>query len=377
MSSLAGTQLPILFKSVRGGVMSWQIGVLPQDDGTAVVRRRFGRVGGAMQEQDAHITQGKNHGKANATTPIVQALNEAQSEWNKQLTRKGYSEDPTGQESAAKRAAAPMLAKEFGTKKGQISKIDFEHAVGQPKCDGYRCLARKIDGRLSLTSREGKPFTTLLHLEEVLHRILPEGETLDGELFNPEVPFQKIASAIRRQQELTAAVQLHVYDVVNPGAYRDRMLLLDDLVGDGVDQIRRVTTVPITSAAQLLEYERDCVAEGYEGAMLRYGDAGYEPGRRSPTLLKVKTMQDAEFEIVGVREGAGTHAGCAVFECHIPATGGTFTVTAPGQMPAKRAAWDNRDSFIGKQLTVKFFEWTTSGDIKPRMPVALRIKEDV
>jgi hypothetical protein len=64
----------------------------------------------------------------------------------------------------------------------------------------------------------------------------------------------------------------------------------------------------------------------------------------------------------------------AVFTCHT-AEGHPFDVTSPGKLEEKRAAWQNRDSYIGKWVTVKYQCYTETEKPVPFQPVAKAIRE--
>lgn len=366
------TWAPLFKRTSGGGTQLWQIEVVPQPDDTAVIVTTFGLVDGKQQRQEERITEGKNGGKRNATTPLQQACAEAEAEWKKKQERKGYGLDAGGDESAAKRAASPMLAYSY---EDYGQRVQWDSAFGQPKLDGFRCLARRDGKEISLVSREGKPISTLPHIVATLLDVLPDGGSLDGELWTPDLNFQQIASAVKRQQEISEQVQYHVYDApLLDRAFEARQLAIESAIGDGAGPVRRVQTLPLRDHEELLAFQSDCVEEGYEGAMLRYGTDGYAAGKRARTLLKVKTFTDAEFEIIGAVEGRGTHAGMAIFQCQTDA-GVPFDVLAPGTHADKKAAWNDRTRLIGRKLTVKYFELTSSEQPVPRFPVAVRIHE--
>ena len=79
---------PTLFKKTSTGAdQCWSIEVV----GNTIISR-WGQVGGAQQSTTDTIAEGKNGGRANATTPEAQAVLEAQSQWEKKLKR-GYVQD--------------------------------------------------------------------------------------------------------------------------------------------------------------------------------------------------------------------------------------------------------------------------------------------
>ena len=130
---------PALYKrTAADGVQIWQIEVQPHIDGYAEIRTSFGLVDGKQQIQWDRITEGKNAGRKNATTPLEQAYAEAAAEHKKKIERKGYGLDPDGNESAAKRSVSPMLAYAY---EKYAAAVQWGTAFGQPKLDGFRCLA--------------------------------------------------------------------------------------------------------------------------------------------------------------------------------------------------------------------------------------------
>lgn len=364
---------PVLFKRTSGGqIQQWHTWVVPGADGVGIIWTEYGLVGGKLQKIQEVIREGRNLGKKNATTPLQQAALEAEAAWTKQRDRKKYGTDPTGAESAAKRAAAPMLAHPY---EKHAKKVQWGHQTfAQPKLDGFRCLTRKEGGVVSMVSREGKPITTMAHIASILADIIPDGTCLDGELWTPDLTFQQVASAIKRQQDLSQVVQYHVYDTIEERQFESRLSVIHDLVGAGVgNRVIPVETVQVDSEADLMEYQANCLKDGFEGAMLRWGENAYEAGKRSDSLLKVKTFRDEEFRVVAAVQGRGTHLGMAIFTCET-AQGAKFDVTAPGSHADKQNYWRTQDQWIGKHLTVKFFEYT-SGDLPvPRFPVAVRFR---
>ena len=79
---------PTLYKKASTGKMwSWQISV----NGAAIIET-WGEIGGKQQSTSDTIKEGKNLGRANATTPEEQALLEAEAKWTKKLSGHNYNE---------------------------------------------------------------------------------------------------------------------------------------------------------------------------------------------------------------------------------------------------------------------------------------------
>lgn len=367
----------LLKQTADEGVQEWDVRVESLANGTADIVVTYGRKDGAKQQIRDNIAEGKNAGKRNATTPVQQAIKEAMAKHKSQMQRHHYATNVA--DSAASRALAPMLAESY---EDFLSAIDWNSAFVQPKLDGHRCLARNEGGSIVLYSRKGTVIDTMGHIQEVLDGVLQPGETLDGELFIPGVAFQSLASAIRNSKKQGAIdpsrMQYHVYDAMLPGNFGERY-------SQAITRLRRlpsgiivpVRTLKVATLDEVMSFQQNCVADGYEGAMIRHGTRDYQAGKRSRDLLKVKTFKDAEFEITMVGEGRGTHAGMAVFTCLVPGTRTVFDVLAPGTHEQKREYFQRGDALIGRLLTVKFQEWSTSEQPVPRFPVAIRIHESV
>lgn len=368
MSTL--TELPTLFKETAdGGVQTWSVRVDENDDGTAVIVVQHGRLGGKLQESRTPITAGKNLGKRNATTPLQQAWKEAEAKHKEQIERDCYGF--TLEQSRAARAASPMLAQSYDK---HAAKVNWAgDCYDQPKLDGFRCLAICTTDGVFLRSRNGV-FFDLPHLLEPYKRLLRAGQVLDGELYAHGASLNQISSLAMRPRSDSEQLVHHLYDM-NPAAsadvsFAERFRFLKQKV-EAVrnESIVLVPTQRVHSEDELLALQAAHIADGYEGSMLRHGETGYENGKRSYSLLKVKTFQDAEFEVVGFKEGAGPYAGMAIFEC-VTAAGHAFEVTAPGTHAEKRAYFQNGQSYVGKQLTVKFANFTKTDTPVPFHPVA-------
>jgi DNA ligase 1 len=302
-----------------------------------------------------------------------------QSRINKQLD-KGYCYvigDALGSKGLnASKLPRPMLAQKFR----DVRNIDFANCFVQYKFNGHRCLCTKQDGKLIAYSRNGKPITSIDHILKDL-QWLPEGYTLDGELYCHEVALQTISSWVRAKQLASLNLEYVVYDLVAPAVkYAERNSWLKANLGT-----KDTPTVYVASTWAFAENKMpikerlaESISNGYEGLILRHGTTGYEPGKRSQSLVKVKQVLDEEFCIVGVHQSAD---GWAIFECQCePSVGirpvqNTFRVSAMGTMQDKHDAWTNRNNFIGKMLTVEFFEWTT--ECKPFHPVAIGLRGEL
>jgi ATP-dependent DNA ligase len=364
----------LLKKTTGGGTQEWEIWVEKLPNGHGRIVTRYGLEDGKKQESSDTVSVGKNAGKKNATTPYEQACAEAQSQWEMKKTRKGYGD--TVEESAGVRGASPMLAHKY---QDHAKKIDWATAFAQPKLDGFRCLVRVEGGAVTLTSRENQPLNALEHLRKEIaaaaHRIaaISDGRPLvfDGELYAHGLSINQISSACKKRSDLTEKILFHSYDVLLPDEpYHERSSLVSRFVSELASPlVGSVETVKVRSENDLMICQRDFIERGYEGAMLRHGKAGYEAGKRSAGLLKVKTFVDGEFKIVDYKFGRGGYAEVPIFVC-VTDDGHTFDVTAQGTMAEKKAIGKVAKGCIGRLLTVKYQYMTKTAEPVPFFPVA-------
>ncbi len=229
-------ELPKLYgKDKTGRIKEWSAVIQSQPGGTAIYTLIYGLQVGKKTVTPRPILVGKNIGKSNETTPFEQACFDAQSHWNKKHD-KGYriSVDDI-KEAYDVEYFLPMLALRFD-KRGKD--ITFP-AYAQPKLDGFRCLARKRDGKVTMWSRAGKPFDVVSEIIAELEEIMVDDEVYDGEIYRHdwrsptgEADFQRIASAIKKRNNDTPLLEYHVYDrpKVDTG-FSDRYLKGREFVG--------------------------------------------------------------------------------------------------------------------------------------------------
>ncbi len=333
----------------------------------------YGQYGGAEQSTEVQVKSGKNIGKANETTIDEQVLKEAEALWNKQKD-KGYGE--TASVKSKESFIRPMLAQGYDK---YPDKIKFP-CYAQPKLDGVRALA--VDGQI--ISRKGKEFTSCPHIIEEINRfkLSIDGLVLDGELYNHTDNFQDLISFIRREDASleTQAVEYHVYDCFYPNnkaSFTFRNTLLQKLFSrHNFKYVKLVETRQVKNNVEVDEFHDDMVEAEYEGAMLRNADAPYLMDKRSYDLLKVKSFQTDEFEIVGAEQNKGRQSNQCTLVC-ITKDGARFGVKPAGNEKIREEYWTKRKQNIGKMLTVKYFEMTDSNPPVPRFPIGIAIRFDI
>lgn len=379
--------LPMLYKKTSTGADQWWSieveGRLLHDEEATIITR-YGQVGGKIQEARDVITEGKNIGKANETSPLEQAEAEAKSQWEKKK-KKGYVEKLKDARAGKtddiiEGGVFPMLAQSFA-KHGH--KITYP-AYAQPKFDGHRCIAVIKNNKATLWTRTRKPITGLPHIIDDLEQMAAETDTpnivLDGELYHHEYRnnFEELTSFIRNPEPKPGykVVQYHIYDAVLDCAFAERTDIVKDFLDEAQgSSLKTVETISVEDEDDLMLAFDRFVADGYEGAMVRNADGHYEVNKRSYDLQKVKEFQDSEYEIVGVEAGRGKMADKAIFVCKTK-DGTEFRVKMKGSLDELKKYVDRPKTAIGRMLTVQYQGITNKSEV-PRFPVGLRLREDV
>lgn len=350
-------KLPTLYARASGGkIKVWMIGT----EGADIVTHH-GYFDGEMTES-RKTAKPKNVGRANETTAEEQAKLEAAAKWKKQREQKGYVEDRAQIDAIPLR---PMLAHVYEKRKSALVLPAFV----QPKLDGIRCLAQRTDSGVSMVSRNGKPINTLPHIEEFLGDILSPGDVLDGELFTRDLTLQQIGSGVKKASALSERVEYWVYDAVRDEVFKHRFEFIEGLFLAG--PCVQVRTEWAHTERVIMQHHEAHIAEGYEGTIVRNAEAPYRRGHRSADLLKLKDFEDAEFEIIGGKEGEGKDSGTVIFRCKCEA--GEFDVRPRGTHEQRTRWFRDLEALIGRQLTVRYQRLTDEG--KPFHPVGVALRD--
>jgi DNA ligase-1 len=326
---------------------------------------------GAIVESGWQYPTEKNVGKVNATTIAEQVESEVASKYEARMYQGKYHPSIEQAKKGAKFIEC-MLAEKFDPKKTN----DYPY-YSQPKLDGVRCLVSE-DG---MQTRNGNVFVSSPHIQESLQTFFEKfpDYILDGELYNHDLKadFEKIISLARKTKptkddlsESRELVQYHVYDVITPDpmTYKERMTFIQENVLDLFASIHVVPTAVVNDLEEAEIKLGEYLEAGYEGQMLRKSEAAYEH-RRSKSLLKHKMFEDAEYEIVELIEGKGNWQGYVkAVEIRLP-DGSTQQSGMRGNFDFAKKLFEDRDSYVGTEVTIRYQNKTSDG--KLRFPVAV------
>ena len=392
------TKLPTLYKiDSKGKLREWNI-IFDSDQ----FWTEGGISGMKMNVAKPTTCKPKNVGRSNETTAEQQAELEAKAKWEKKLND-GYANSP--EEAEDKKFFEPMLAQKF---EDRIKELGFP-CFSQGKLDGIRCIVRLEKGEAVARTRNGRLIESIPHILRALRGFFLNDPTaiLDGELYNHDLKhnFNKITSLVRKQkpvrlssdtdksflkkelafkdamEESEELIQYWIYDAPVIGgvgqemAFSIRQNYIENFVvpiSQNKKCIEVVTTFEANRMEDLDSFYDTYMNDGFEGQMVRI-DSGYE-NKRSKSLLKRKSFQDSEYLVIGIEEGEGNRSGTAKnLICKDEKTGKTFNSNIKGTFEYLSEILNNKEEYIGKYATIKYFELTPDG--VPRFPYAMSFRD--
>lgn len=331
----------------KGAVRQWSISA---DYAAGTLLMEYGQLGGSIQSKAEYVP----FGKVNRTRKEQMDLQMAAR--IKKRIQQGYSvdiEDAENKPTNILRLPKPMKAHKF-----KPGKADYKNAFVQRKYDGNRCMITNRGGEIIAYSSVGKTVTAIHHIIQDI--VIPDGWVVDGELYCHGVKLQTLVSWIKREQEDTKRLEFRFYDLVDDAPFTERLRMLEDVSGT---YAHLAPTVKVRDELEAVNHFEESRAEGYEGSMLRWGDAGYEDGKRAYQILKLKAWDDDEFKVLNV-EPSKDGWGILV----LAKDGKLFKTPAPGTMDEKFDTMENKDNYIGRLVTVEYAYLTSDGI--PFHPVA-------
>lgn len=203
----------------------------------------------------------------------------------------------------------------------------------EPKLDGVRVLAVVQGMNVSLFSRNGKEFANFPEIARaiqinrgVFQKNLGSGGrfVLDGEVVGES--FQKLMKQAHRKSDVeTTNMVYNIFDILplddfQRGYWNAQQYKRFDILEQARSIINEENTViQIVSGLEvdldtaeghdvMQRYAEDCVAEGYEGIMIKSMDAPYVC-KRADYWMKWKPTISVDLNIVGFEQGTGRNEG--------------------------------------------------------------------
>ncbi len=282
-----------------------------------------------------------------------------------------------------------MLANKYFDKPEVVEGKQFALTT---KIDGSRIIAVKENGQVSFWTRQGQKYEGLIDLERELKECSFDNFVLDGELVAIDTDkantYKNTMKLSRTKEREKHGLKMIVFDYmpvadfkaqICPLAYHLRRAELSALFD--LNELKFFEKLPIlymgTDTSKITEVLEEQVANGEEGIMINDWNAPYE-FKRSNVLLKVKKFQDTEVKIIGFEEGTNKLAETlGAFICDYK---GNELRVGSGLSEEDRAYfWANKEKYLGKLITVKYFEESYDSKTKLpslRFPIYLRVRED-
>jgi DNA ligase-1 len=260
---------------------------------------------------------------------------------------------------------------------------DKEFAIS-PKLDGYCVIAVKKNGVVRLFARSGKEYTGQFPQIESELVALP----IDNVVFHGErMPLNFMVMDNKKQFKMAASGQkkgektgfcIAVYDYIplkdwerqsTSMLYRERYAKYMGILKD-CTYLFPVPNLYIGSDISAVEkWFQWAVDNKKEGIIIKNMDAPYE-WERSPDYVKVKTIYDADLEIIGFEEGNGklrNSLGAVLLDYK----GNTIRCGSGLKEAERKEIWDNKDQYLGKIVEIVYMEESTNskGKISLRHPI--------
>ena len=255
------------------------------------------------------------------------------------------------------------------------------------KYDGVRVIAIVQNGDATLYSRNGKLLENFPHINEALSRSEFEGLVFDGEVMSED--FQTLMKQVHRKEGAqTEDSYLAVFDMLtleefNAGATdmtaferRERLISYQPLFSYRLQLVDAVMLDLDTDDGQasFKAMNKQALAEGYEGLMIKPIDQGYKC-KRSHAWLKIKPFIEVTLKVVALEEGTGKNEGllgALVVEGEDDGKFFHLNVGSGLTDENREQIWADQDNVIGQLVEIRADAATQSQDAddtwSPRFP---------
>lgn len=277
------------------------------------------------------------------------------------------------------------------------TKLDFskEMFFASRKLDGVRTVAI-IDGNgdITIKSRSGKEYLTLDVIKEQLKTLNLRNVVIDGECCiveeNGNENFQAMMKEIRRKNHTVQNPKYKAFDIIDLNdfysqssnvVFSDRQTLLHNTLDGKLPNVDVIEQRLITSWNDVDEFQKEALDNNWEGLVLRKNT--FYKGKRSNDLIKVKQFSECELVITGIETGPFRIINYKPDGTPYEATeevvtnllsnyqGFPLSIGSGLSIESRRLFKQRPDLIVGKTVTVKYFEETTSqtGNKSIRFPI--------
>ena len=245
------------------------------------------------------------------------------------------------------------------------------------KYDGVRVIAIVTNGDATLYSRNGKLLENFPHINEALSKPEFEGLVFDGEVVSED--FQALMKQVQRKEGAqTEDCYLAVFDMLTLEEFnasgtdlsaKERRERLERLEGSLNHRIQLVDAQLINldtdeGQTQFQAMNKQALAEGYEGLMIKPAHMGYKCSR-SHAWLKIKPFIEVTLTVVALEEGTGKNAGmlgALVVEGNDDGKNFHLNVGSGLTDDMRKDIWAVQESVIGQLVEIRADAATQSQD---------------
>ena len=239
----------------------------------------------------------------------------------------------------------------------------------QPKKDGIRCMVDNVGLSAWLRPRKKKDLVQHKdHIQTMIQCFLgashPPGH-LDGELLVPGRDLNAARSGVKgSKSKYQDQLEYFIFDLMIPDmAFACRYALLEDWHKKLPDQVKaKIRLVPavIVHTMEELTAQQDLNDDTDEGSVIRDPKGLYSFDKSTRAAVRWKYKQDAEFLCVDIVDGIGKNVGVATFVCET-ADGQQFNAASTGKLAERKRMYEERDTIIGKMVTITYQTLHESG----------------
>jgi hypothetical protein len=257
------------------------------------------------------------------------------------------------------------ISKLISGKKGYLSR----------KLDGVRMMA-KPEGTVSRGGKNYDVSCTEIVKDGCLDKFFEKypDYLLDGEIYTHGYTLEELSGDARKQEwvpERHDKLQFWIFDIVAEGlTFEERLKILEEIIPES-EKVVILEHLEIDDIEEIITFHDLWVKNGYEGAIWREAGAEYKIGGRDNRMLKIKFMQDAEFEITGAKEGLRPEDMVFVLKTQ---KGLLFEAKPVGNVVKRISYLQNINQYVGKMATIKFFHMSEKG--VPNLPIFKCVRED-
>lgn len=283
-----------------------------------------------------------------------------------------------------------MLAEKYMDRIDELEKNKPQIIITQ-KLDGIRCIGIVNNNNVKLYSRQGKPITGLLDIEEEMKKL--ENGCYDGELLlnqdnlSSKDLYRETVTIVNSKNTNKQNIIFNIFDYFTIEDFVNKSnkvpcYLRKNKINSIINGFKWIVPVPILYEGNfdnnIIQKELNKqISLEHEGIMVNISNANYE-NKRTKNILKVKAMQDCDLRIIGFEEGTGKNKG-TLGALIVDYKGNKVGVGSGLTQEDRDKIWNNQKDYLNKICEIQYFEETQNkkdNSLSLRFPVFLRMRFD-